>query len=1556
MNEASNGRRGAARALGRCLIAVLISLSVVTPVLMVTASAAHADIDYRSQWNLDPGFPPCIRYGDPAITAFDCYPDDHPPNSGSTFVYGQMTYDDGGQPGNWAGQGPAAVAYIAQGGGDPYSSSFIQADPVFGGWYGFTYPKNSGVASLSVSAQDQAWVFQPSYNGGSTPFGGRGHPSDPTQWESPVVGTAMNYGNATEIPPVVVPSPPDVSATCGADLTAPAGAGLCSATQNSAQSTQSPTYTWTWPDASTSTGTPVSKQFTTDGTDTNFTGTLVADAGGGWTETENVGSSTAPCFGQGCLETNSTFSPEGDPDDPSTQPQIGQTVTVTSTVTNTAPVEIDNLVPAPLTGSIAPGTANATPSSVASLAPGATTTFTWSPQFTAAGQQSLDMHIDATIGSTGRTTFGDDQEDYTVAAGPVTVNSTSDAGESATAANGVCDTGSTIVDGNGNTVAECTLRAAIQTVNTATTPSPITFNIPGSGVQRITPITALPPLTVPTSIDATTQPGYFAGTPAVVIDGSAQGGGDGLVIQAGPTEVLGFDVVNFSSGAGIAFDSGSGSTLDSSVIGFEPGSASSEANQVGVRIKAAQTTIASGVTIGGDSNQAAISALLTAPANATSILAIGVGVLIDSGSSNTVVSGATIGTAQHQNGAGILAAPIDGSEPVGGVSVQGGTFNNFTGVAAFGFGTSSATSVSVTGATLNDNIDVFGLGDVGVLSLASNTFGGGDGSGGVLAIGLPNHALSVIGNTFTVGGVMSISSGGAIINNNNLTNTGIGVVIAGESTAGAGYSPDSVTNNQLSSNLGILADHEDGLVVSGNTTTLTENGVGLWVSSSRNVSITNNTVTTASTGDGSGAAVFDSPGATISGNTFSGGSWGLAAVGGTPSASLFGGFHTNTPAPAAPSAVTGTLAADEGTAGQFASNWQTTEPLDASQFASGATSGSATGDTITGNTITNNQIGVLIGQLPGSVVGTASAGQPNTITGNTQVAVLVSGTDPVSVQGNVMGNNDTVENFDGTFAPVIDEIPPPTSGVPQVTDSFDTSAGTQIDGTLDAAASSVYTIDVYSDPTSTCTSSGTAGLTTWLGSVPVTTDASGYADWSYTASSVIPVGNQIGATATSAAGSTTDPSACQLVDTGTDTTTATPAGVTEVPVASNAGFNIGDTVTIDPGQPDAETATISGFGSLIFGSPLQNAHASGEPIIDGVAVGAVTIAGPSAVAAGATYSATASASGDPAPIYSLANGAPSWLSINPTTGSISGPVPSGTTSFSYLVSANNGVGSAATSATQTVTVTVSTHPSKPAFTSPASLVTTSGSSTSFTVKTTGYPAAAITETGALPTGLTFVANANGTADIAGTPTVTGKFKVKLKAVNQSGSVGQSFTVTVDQAPAITSSTTITERVGVDRTFTITSTGHPVASIAETGTLPAGIHFRANANGTAHLAGTPAAGAGGSYPIEIAATNSAGGPVFQDATIVVAQSPKFTSAPRIVTATGTTLSYAVTTSGYPQATLTESGKLPPGVSFTGGTTGTASLSGPLTKGGTYKVFLKAVSAAGTAKQTLTVVVN
>ena len=66
------------------------------------------------------------------------------------------------------------------------------------------------------------------------------------------------------------------------------------------------------------------------------------------------------------------------------------------------------------------------------------------------------------------------------------------------------------------------LRQAILNVNLATINPGITFDIPGQGPFVINPRTPLPSIANPTTIDATTQPG-FAGTPIVEIDGKNAG-------------------------------------------------------------------------------------------------------------------------------------------------------------------------------------------------------------------------------------------------------------------------------------------------------------------------------------------------------------------------------------------------------------------------------------------------------------------------------------------------------------------------------------------------------------------------------------------------------------------------------------------------------------------------------------------------------------------------------------------------------------------------------------------------------------------------------------------------------------------------------------------------------------------------------------------------------------------------------------------------------------------------------------------------------------------------
>ena len=143
--------------------------------------------------------------------------------------------------------------------------------------------------------------------------------------------------------------------------------------------------------------------------------------------------------------------------------------------------------------------------------------------------------------------------------------------------------------------------------------------------------------------------------------------------------------------------------------------------------------------------------------------------------------------------------------------------------------------------------------------------------------------------------------------------------------------------------------------------------------------------------------------------------------------------------------------------------------------------------------------------------------------------------------------------------------------------------------------------------------------------------------------------------------------------------------------------------------------------------------------------------------------------------------------------------------------------------------------------------------------TTGAPAPTITRTGRLPSGVRFTDNRDGTATISGTPrkAAAGVYPLTLTARNKNGTATQAFTLTVTRAPAIQKIRTIRTRVGAALRRTVRATGYPAPALTESGPLPSGLTFTDHGNGTAAIAGTPAAGSRGRYRVTITATNTAG---------------------------------------------------------------------------------------------------
>ena len=249
---------------------------------------------------------------------------------------------------------------------------------------------------------------------------------------------------------------------------------------------------------------------------------------------------------------------------------------------------------------------------------------------------------------------------------------------------------------------------------------------------------------------------------------------------------------------------------------------------------------------------------------------------------------------------------------------------------------------------------------------------------------------------------------------------------------------------------------------------------------------------------------------------------------------------------------------------------------------------------------------------------------------------------------------------------------------------------------------------------------------------------------------------------------------------------------------------------------------------------------------------------------------------------------------------------------------------------------------------------------SFTVTTSGYPTGAsmlITETGSLPSGVTFIDNGDGTATLSGTATASGDFPITITASNGiAPDATQNFTLTVGQAPAITSADATTFIVGSAGNFTITTTGFPNSALTRTGALPSGVTFTDNGDGTASLSGTPVAGTGGTYPITFTASNGVGANATQNFTLTVNEAPAITSLNHATFITGTAGTFSITSTGFPASGLSKTGSLPNNVTFTDNGNGTATLSGTATVSGVFPITITAsngVSPDATQNFTLTV---
>ena len=329
---------------------------------------------------------------------------------------------------------------------------------------------------------------------------------------------------------------------------------------------------------------------------------------------------------------------------------------------------------------------------------------------------------------------------------------------------------------------------------------------------------------------------------------------------------------------------------------------------------------------------------------------------------------------------------------------------------------------------------------------------------------------------------------------------------------------------------------------------------------------------------------------------------------------------------------------------------------------------------------------------------------------------------------------------------------------------------------------------------------------------------------------------------------------------------------------------------------------------------------------------------------------TLTASGGTGPYtYAVTTGSlPAGISLNASTGALTGTATEGG-SIAFTVTATDSLTATGTQA-YTWTVNAATLAMAP---TPGNLaVSTNITFTQAFTASAGTAPYTYTETGTLPTGLTWTA---GTGTISGKTTQTGSFPITITAKDSSTGTGpytQGFAYTlVVTKPAITIAPTTLTAITVGTamtTQTLVASGGtgPYSYTVTTGSLPAGISLNAS---TGALTGT--ATQGGSIAFTVTATDANANTGTQAytwtvnaATLAMAPTPG-----NLAVSTNITFTQAFTASaGTAPYTYTETGTLPTGLTWTAGT---GTISGKATQTGSFPITVTAKdSSTGTGPYT------
>lgn len=614
------------------------------------------------------------------------------------------------------------------------------------------------------------------------------------------------------------------------------------------------------------------------------------------------------------------------------------------------------------------------------------------------------------------------------------------------------------------------LRQAILDANATAGLDNITFNIPGPGVQTINLLVALPGITDPVAIDATTQPG-FAGSPLIELNGASAGSGaNGFMITGGGCTIRGFAINRFNN-AGIALSINGNNVIQGNYLGIDPTGVFGRANTAGINVFQSNNNFIGGTTSGARN-----------VISANTFYGI-----IMNGSAN-LIEGNFIGT--NATGTAALASGTDGVQIFS--VVESVSTNNVVGGTAPGAGNlisgnqrgiyNSAPNTSIQGNRIGTDLTgTIGIPNgIGIQSISANALIGGTVPGARNVISGNSAGVYISGPQSRLQGNFI---GTDITGTLALGNTS-GGVFAGDHALIGGTSPEArniISGNAELSNGGIgnlVLDYN----ISGDTVTVQGNYIGPDFTGSVALSTFSTGIAVAGSRNVIGGTA---PGAR---NIIAGNFVGIQ----------LGGYASGVTANVVQGNFIGLNAAGDA-------------PLpnqsDGVRIADGFTNTiGGTGADASNSISFNGGSGVSV-----------SSSATNSIRGNSIFSNVGLGIDlgPGGVTANDLSDADTGANNLQNF--------------PLLTSVMSNGGGTSIQGTLNSKPNTTFQIDFYSN--AACDPSGNGEGARFFDTTSVTTDANGNAAINLASSVTLASGRVLTATATDPAGNTSEFSPCDSTNT-----------------------------------------------------------------------------------------------------------------------------------------------------------------------------------------------------------------------------------------------------------------------------------------------------------------------------------------------------------------------------------------------------------------------------------------